>query len=180
MKSLLILVSLILVGCNGATGTGSLASADNGNSTSSPPTSNLWNGNRVDNTVQSISYDNLGGSGTYFTSSNYLNDSDVFTIPEYINIDADSNNTIQSDDYVELQIANRTTCRYNKVTNYFQFQSCQTVLSSITWTIQANDIYRMSDLNNGAPVAYKTHLLFVLKSNTNSTMNGTIQFSYDL
>ena len=175
MKTLILLLSLVLVSCKGGTGASSSSTAATANS----PTS-YFTQNRVDNNVQAITYTNLGSSSSYFTSANHLADSDIFTIPEYINIDLDSNNQIQSADYIELQIANRTRCRYNKVTNYFQFVSCSTVLSTITWTIQANDAYQMSDLNNGAPLAFKDSVLFVLKSNTNTTMNGTIEFSYDL
>ena len=177
MKALILLLSVALVGCKGAAGP--TTTADLTATNSSSPTTNFTQ-NRVDNNAQSIQYSVTNGGMRYYSSVNNVADSTIFTIPEYVNLDTDTLNAVASNDYIELQIANRTFCRYNKVTNYFQFQSCVTGLTSITWTIQANDVYMMSDLNNGAPLAYKDNVIFVLKSANNLDLNGTIEFSYDL
>jgi|WetSurMetagenome_2_1015567.scaffolds.fasta_scaffold232822_2 hypothetical protein len=177
MKTLTLLSLLLLVSCNGGAGSSATTSA------SSPTNSNVapsgWV-SRTDSNVQHITYDVTAGGMSYYSSTNHFADGDVWTIPEYINIDNDSLNEIQSDDYIELQIANRTTCRYNKVTNYFQFSSCSTVDSLINWTINANDSYYQSDLNSIAQLAAKDNVIMVLQSNTNTIMNGHITFSYDL
>lgn len=178
MKTLLLLTALVLVGCKGAGTT-----ATQNDTSSSNPTSS-WTQNRVDTNVQRIVFDVVNGGMSYYSSTTSFNDSDTFTIPEYIDIDNDSLGTIHSDDYIELQIANRTVCKYYKMTNYFQFQSCQTAASSITWTIEANDTYRMSDLNQNSLLADKDKVIAVLKRHSSCTgnclFNGHIGFSYDL
>jgi hypothetical protein len=181
MKALLILSLVLLVSCNGGPGVGPAASPTTAQPTASNPTNGInWN-SRLDNNAQAISYDIAIGFMSYYSSTSHFADSDVWTIPEFINIDNDSLNAIQSDDYVELQIAGRTHCRYNKVTNYFQFQSCQTVNPAITWTMAAGDSYYQSDLNGNSIAMDKDKVIFVLKSGVmNRVMNGHITFSYDL
>jgi hypothetical protein len=178
MKILILLFSLTLLSCKGAGTTATLSDQTNSNPTS------YWTQNRVDNNVQRIVFDVVNGGMSYYSSTTTFNDTDLFTIPEYIDIDNDSLGTIHSDDYIELQIANRTFCHYYKMTNYFQFQGCQTTDNSITWTIQANDTYRMNDLNSNAVLTDKNKVIMVLKRHSSCTgnclFNGHIGFSYDL
>lgn len=176
MKVLILMSLVLFVSCKGGAG----------NPVSNAPETlgTNWN-SRIDTIALTKTYSVNNGNSTYYSSTNLLLDSDVWTIPEFINIDNDSLGTIHSDDYIELQIANRTFCKYYKMTNYFQFQGCQTAdTQNITWTIQANDSYYQSDLNKAALVQDKDKVIFVLKRAANCVgacnMNGLIEFSYDL
>lgn len=178
MKILILLSLVLFVSCKG--GAGNPVSP----SSASPTNGVYWN-SRIDTNAQNVVYNVVNGNSTYYSSTSLYNDGDVWTIPEYININSDTLGTIHSDDYIELQIANRTTCHYYKMTNYFQFQGCSTVdTANITWTIQAGDSYYQSDLNKAAIVSDKNKVIFVLKRHSSCTgtctMNGTINFSYDL
>lgn len=180
MKTLLLIISsVLLVSCNGGA-TGSQPSIATSGASPTVTTSNFWSGNRTDNVLDPITYDVTNGGSSYYSSTNHYGDSATFTIPEYVDINTDSANAIQVNDYMELQIGNRIACRYNKVTTYFQFDSCVSYAATVTWTIQAGDVYAMGDLNQNSPVANKDNVIMVLKSNTSTTMNGHINFSYDL
>lgn len=172
MKSITSLLLLLLVSCN-----------DSSSVTPSTQTSTKWN-SRSDTNVQHITFDVTNGGMTYYSSTNSFSDNDVWTLPEFINIDNDSLGTIHSEDYIELQIASRTTCHYYKMTNYFQFQSCSTLNPAITWTMDAGDSYYQSDLNSNSPTLDKDKVIFVLKRHSSCTgtcvLNGHIGFSYDL
>lgn len=177
MKILILMSLVIFVSCKGG-------EAGNPVSTQSTTIGQYWN-SRIDTVTLAKSYDVTNGNSTYYSSNNSFLDSDVWTIPEYIDINSDTLGTIHGDDFVEMQIANRTICKYTKVTNYFQFQGCVTAdIANITWTIQAGDSYYQSDMNKTSLVSDKDKVIFVLKRNTSCTgtctMNGHINFSYDL
>lgn len=173
---ILILMTIAFVSCKG--------SAGNPVSTQPETIANKWN-SRIDTVALNKVYDVTNGNSTYYSSNNSFLDTDVWTIPEFINIDNDSLGTIHSEDYIELQIANRVFCHYYKMTNYFQFQGCQTVdTQNITWTIEAGDSYYQGDLNKVALNVDKDKVIFVLKRHSSCTgscfMNGHITFSYEL
>ena len=178
MKNLLLILSLaIFVSCKASSGGNGLASptgASNGA---------YWN-NRVDTNTQPISFSVTNGGQTYYSSTTTLADAAAFTIPEYVDLDSDTLSTVHGEDYIELQIANKIFCKYNKVTNYFQFYGCVSSNTSVTWTIRANDSYYMSDLNSQTVGGDKNKVIMVLKRDASCVgacnMNGTIAFSYDL
>lgn len=182
MKILILLSLVFFASCKGGAGSGETTTAANSSPTASNnnvATNNNWT-SRTDSSVQTITYDITNGGSSYYSSTNTLADSDVFTIPSTVTLTNDSTNSVQAADYIELQMVNRILCTYNRSGNTFTFSSCTSYSSSVYWNIQAGDSYQVTDLNADSPAMDKNKIIFVLQSNTNAVMNGHITFTYDL
>lgn len=180
MKILILLSLVIFASCKGGAGSGDTTAAS---VAASPTNSNVANNNwssRTDSTVQNIVYDVVNGGSSYYSSTNILADSTVFTIPSTVTLTNNTTNSVLAADYIELQMVNRILCTYNRSGNVFNFSSCTSYASSVYWNIQAGDSYQVTDLNADSPALDKNKIIFVLQSNTNAVMNGHITFTYDL
>lgn len=181
MKILILLSLVLFASCKGGAGSGEATTAASSSPTASNNNvaNNNWN-SRTDSTVQNIVYDITNGGSSYYSSTNVLADSDVFTIPSTVTLTNNTINSVLAADYIELQMVNRIICTYARSGNVFNFSSCTSYASSVYWNIQAGDSYQVTDLNADSPVLDKNKIIFVLQSNTNAVMNGHITFTYDL
>jgi hypothetical protein len=182
MKALLILSLAVLVSCNAQTGGSTDASvASNSPSASTPTVSTTNTISHVDNTVQHIVYDVTNGGSSYYTSTTIFANSDTFTIPHTITLNANSTGSIiDNDNYIDIELVGRIACTYKKLSNIFTFDHCTSYNPDVYWTIQAGDIYSVTDLNSNSPAGMSNKVNVVLYSYINTPRNGHINFSYDL
>lgn len=189
MKLLILLSLITLVSCGGGAG-GSAANpgtttTSNGNGGNQ--SGQVVHGGYSDNNVQHFTFDVTNPGTTTLLSTVNMPTGTVFTIPNEVVINTDTNNClsylnggVNQSNFVAIEIAGKISCNYIKNGNKFDFDQCTSYAQSVNWTMQAGDTYVIEELNQDSLIQNKNKIEVHVYSLYNNLLTGHINFSYDL